>query len=316
MSLLLNSEAHKEDFMKVLEQAFGHHDVTVGQLGGIVGNITACNNLSFSDEELPIEGRNHNLVLHISVNCKIDALSNVLIDTGSSLNVMAKTTYDQLSYQGSRKTVLGEVDLPITIGLHVFQITFQVMDIQASYNCLLGRPWIHEFGAVTSTLHQNLKFVKNGKLVTVNGEEALLVSHLPTFSFIGADSVEGTSFQGLAMEVENTKKSEASISSLKDAQRVIQAGGSAGWGNLIELPKNKRREGLGFVPSADLPKTKTVVEPIRGTFHSSGFIHALSEANAITKDDPEGMPQSFVTPRRVNYNWVVVDIPFVAHLSK
>jgi len=180
LSLLLNSEAHRNALMKVLNQAFVDHDVIVGQFDGIVGNITACNNLSFNDEELPEEGRNHNMVLHISVNCKTDALSNVLVDTGSSLNVMAKTTYDQLSYKGtplrrsevmvkafdgSRMNVLGEVDLPITIGPHVFQITFQVMDIQASYNCLLGRPWIHEAGAVTSTLHQKLKFVKNGKLV-------------------------------------------------------------------------------------------------------------------------------------------------------
>ena len=92
LSLLLNSDVHKEALMKVLEKAFVDHDVTVGQFGGIVGNITACNSLSFSDEELPGEGRNHNLALHISVNCKTDALSNVLVDTGSSLNVMAKAT--------------------------------------------------------------------------------------------------------------------------------------------------------------------------------------------------------------------------------
>ena len=81
MSLLLNSEAHRNALMKILDQAFVNHDVTVGQFDGIVGNITACNNLSFSDEELPEEGRNHNLALHISVNCKTDALSNVLVDT-------------------------------------------------------------------------------------------------------------------------------------------------------------------------------------------------------------------------------------------
>jgi len=244
---------------------------------------------------------------------------------------MAKTTYDQLFYKdsplrrsgvmvkafdGSRKNVLGEVDLPITIGQHVFQITFQVMDIQASYSCLLGRPWIHEVGAITSTLHHKLKFVKNGKLVTVNGEEALLVSHLSAFSFIWADSTEGTSFQGFAMEEEGTKKSGASISSLKDAQKVIQAGGSASWGKLIELPENKRRERLGFFPSADLSKTRVVFEPIRGTFHSSGFIQAISEANAISENNPEGVPRSFVTPGGISHNWFAVDVPFIAHLSK
>jgi len=220
------------------------------------------------------------------------------------------------AFDGSRKNVLGEVDLPITIGPHVFQITFQVMDIQASYSCLLGRPWIHEAGAVTSTLHQKLKFVKKGKLVTVNGEGALLVSHLLAFSFIGADSIEGTPFQGLVMEEDNTKKREASISFLRDARKVIQAGGSANWGKLIELPENKHREGLGFPPSTDLSKTRAVYEPVRVTFCSSGFIHTLSEANAISEDSSERAPQSFVTPGGVIHNWVAEDVPFIAHLSK
>ena len=109
--------------------------------------------------------------------------------------------------------------MPITIGPQVFQITFQVMDIQATYSCLLGRPWIHEAGAVTLTLHQKLKFVKNGKLVTVRGEEALLVRHLSAFSFIGSDTTDGTSFQGLSLEGESARNTGASISSFKDAQR-------------------------------------------------------------------------------------------------
>ena len=77
------------------------HDVTVDQFDHIVANITSCNNLSFYDEELPEEGRNHNLALHISMNCKEDALSNVLVDTGSSLNVLPKSTLSRLSYQGA-----------------------------------------------------------------------------------------------------------------------------------------------------------------------------------------------------------------------
>ena len=79
-------------------------------------------------------------------------------------------------FDGSRKSVIGEVDLPIHIGPHLFQITFQVMDIVPTYSSLLGQPWIHEAGAVTSTLHQKLKFVREGKVVIINGEEALLIS--------------------------------------------------------------------------------------------------------------------------------------------
>jgi len=85
---------------------------------------------------------------------------------------------------------------------------------------------------------------------------------------------------------------------------------------LIELPENKRREGLGFFPLADFSKTRVVFEPIRGTFHSSEFIHIISEANATSEGNLEGVPRSFVTLGGVSHNWVTVDVPFVAHLSK
>lgn len=106
--------------------------------------------------------------MHIYMNYQEDTLSNMLVDTGSSLNVLPKSTLSKLAYQdvpmrfrgvvvkafdGSNKTVIGEVDLSIKIGPCLFQIIFQVMDIRPAYSCLLGRPWIHEAGAVTSTLH-------------------------------------------------------------------------------------------------------------------------------------------------------------------
>ena len=99
LSLLLNFEAHREALMRVLDHAFICHDVTIDLFGGIVANITTCNNLSFSDEEVPEEGRGHNFALHISMNCQSDSLSNVLVETGSSLNIMPKTTLARLSYK-------------------------------------------------------------------------------------------------------------------------------------------------------------------------------------------------------------------------
>lgn len=144
-----------------MEKDYVDHDITIGQFDGIVSNITMCNNLSFSDEELPQQGRNHNLALHISINFHKDALSNVLVDTDSSLNVMPKYIMSKLSYQGSpmrfsgivvkvfhgsKKIVIGEVNLPLKIGMCSFHITFQVTDIHSTYSCLLGHPWIHEAG--------------------------------------------------------------------------------------------------------------------------------------------------------------------------
>lgn len=264
LSLLLNSAVHREALLKVLDQAFVEQDITPDQFNSVVGNITSCNGLGFCNEELPNEGKNHNFSLHISANCQGDSLSNILIDTGSSLNVMPKSTLVKLKYQGghmrysgiivkafdgSRKSVIGEVDLPIEVVPHVFQITFQVMDIVSAYSCLLGRPWIHEAGAITSTLHQKLKFVKNGQVVTVNGEQAMLISHLSSFSVVEADeeAIE-TPFQ--ALSIDEYKRSEGSIVSFKDAQQVVKSGPADMWGKVVELPENGNRTGLGFTGSS------------------------------------------------------------------
>lgn len=122
-------------------------------------------------------------------------LSHILVDTDSSLNVMPKVTLAKLSYigvdikpsevvvkafDGSRRTVMGEIVLPMMVGPQQFQILFQVMDINPDYSCFLGRPWIHDASSVTSTLHQKLKFIQNGKLVIVYGEQVLMISKLST----------------------------------------------------------------------------------------------------------------------------------------
>ena len=80
-----------------------------------------------------------------------------------------------------------EVDIPVKVGYQTFASTFYVMDIRPSYSCLLGRPWIHKPGAVTSTLHQMLKYPVKGKIVIVQGEEEYMVSHLNSFHYVEMD---------------------------------------------------------------------------------------------------------------------------------
>ncbi|KAH0746110.1 hypothetical protein KY285_007767 [Solanum tuberosum] len=43
-----------------------------------------------------------------------------------------------------------------------------VIDAKTSYNLLLGRPWIHENGVVTSTLHQFMEYMKDGVVVKID----------------------------------------------------------------------------------------------------------------------------------------------------
>ncbi|KAI5388865.1 hypothetical protein KIW84_074500 [Lathyrus oleraceus] len=289
LSLLMNSEPHHEALQRVLDVAYVDHGVTIEQFDNIVANITTCNNLSFYDDDLPEEGKDHNLALHISMNCKDDALSNVLVDIGSSLNVLPKSTLAKLSYQGtpmrhngmlvkyfdgSHKTMIGELELPIKIGPSDFQITFQVMDIHPSYSCLLGRPWIHEVGVVTSTLHRKLKFVKSKKLVVIGGEKALLVSHLSSFSYIDAEDEVGTLFQAFSI-VEPSRKGLSSFVSYNDAKLAIEHGAT------------------------------------------TGFIHTVEyqEATAIVEEDEEEDLCNYVIPGGLCNNWVAVDVPTVIHKS-
>ncbi|XP_050901926.1 uncharacterized protein LOC127108493 [Lathyrus oleraceus] len=227
LSLLLSSKAHRDSLMKVLSAAHITKDITVEQFDDVIDCVTTRKFLGFNDDELSIEGKNHNKALHISLRCIDIILSRVLVDTSSSLNVMPKTTLVKLplegmnmkpstlivkTFYGSRRAVIGEVDLPIKIGPTIFTITFQVMDIHPRYSCLLGRPWIHSAGAVTSTLHQKLKFIMNDKMIVIRGEEDILISHLTSFRYIKMDGENTeTPFQSLevvnVMAVQQTSES-------------------------------------------------------------------------------------------------------------
>jgi len=125
-----------------------HRPPTDGQVAiegfeGIVKNITGNNYLTFTKEEIPVEGRGQNRALHVSVKCMDHIVAKVLVDNGSSLNVMPKSTLNKLpfnvpylkpssmivwAFDGTRQNVVGEIDLPIQIGPHACQVTFQVMD--------------------------------------------------------------------------------------------------------------------------------------------------------------------------------------------
>jgi len=43
--------------VKILSEAHVAQDISVEGFGGIVNNITANNYLTFTDEEMPVEGR-------------------------------------------------------------------------------------------------------------------------------------------------------------------------------------------------------------------------------------------------------------------
>ncbi|KAI5415991.1 hypothetical protein KIW84_041145 [Lathyrus oleraceus] len=201
------------------------------------------------------------------------------------------------------------------------------MDINPAYSCLLGRPWIHAAGAVTSTLHQKMKFVVDGKLVIVSGEEDFIISQLSSFRYIEADEdALETSFQ--ALEISNAtleevkdpvEKTSLSFASLKSARSAVESGGPAGWGQVINVNEKNDRFGLGYKPSANggsLVPAKDRVRSIQEVFLSKGFIHG-DQVGAVEDDTEDGETSNLIYRCEAALtNWEAVEIPEVFPVSK
>ena len=62
---------------------------------------------------------------------------------------------------------MGTIVLQMEIGELLSTALFHVIDAPTSYNVLLGRPWLHNYGIVPSTLHQCFKWLENGEVKMV-----------------------------------------------------------------------------------------------------------------------------------------------------
>ena len=133
--------------------------------------------ISFTDEDLLLGTKLHNRPLFVSGYIREQRLGRILIDDGSAVNIMPKSTMSQLGItiqelsnsrlviqgfnQGGQRAI-GMIRLEVSIGDLTANTLFHIIDSRTTYKLLLGRPWIHENGVVTSTLHQCFKFYQQG----------------------------------------------------------------------------------------------------------------------------------------------------------
>jgi hypothetical protein len=165
----------------------------------LVGRIHAKNYLYFTKDELDAKGTGHNKPLYIIVRCKDCTIGNVLVDNNLALNVLLKHVLDEMpvdytymlpntmtakAYDCSPKQVVGAIKIELFIDPQMFLVILQVMDIHQSYNMLLGRPWIHVTGVMVSSLHQCMKYIVNGILVTVKAEDTMAMIQNMTVPYI------------------------------------------------------------------------------------------------------------------------------------
>ncbi|GLJ58136.1 hypothetical protein SUGI_1421170 [Cryptomeria japonica] len=83
----------------------------------------------------------------------------------NSTNTITIKAYDDEEHSSK-----GTVTLPLRVGLVTKDVVCQVLDLDLTYNILLGRPWIHEMSAVSSTYHRCIKFPHNAVEATVKAD--------------------------------------------------------------------------------------------------------------------------------------------------
>ncbi|XP_075109517.1 uncharacterized protein LOC107804037 [Nicotiana tabacum] len=206
LSLLIHSDEHRKVLMKILNEAHVPNKITVNHLEKIAGKIFEANRITFSDDELPMEGTEHNRALYLTVKCGDSVVSRVLVDNGSSANICPLSTLQKLKigterihlnsvcvrgFDGGGKDFVGDIMLELSIGPVEFTMEFQVLDVAVSYNLLLGRPWILAAKAVPSSLHQMVKFEWDRQEIVVHGDEDLLACNDTIVPFIEAKDDKG-----------------------------------------------------------------------------------------------------------------------------
>ena len=53
------------------------------------------------------------------------------------------------------------------------EVDFIVMDAFSLYTAIVVRPWLHNLGAVSSTLHQKVKYPSEGQIEEILGDQAM-----------------------------------------------------------------------------------------------------------------------------------------------
>ena len=106
-----------------------------------------------------------------------------------------------------------------------------------------------------------------------------------------------TQFQALDI-VNVVQKSGISIASLKYVQQVVKSDQAEGWEQIVELPENKNRVGLGFSPytTRRTLNHEVIIRPIQEVFLSAGFINPGDQAiTTISEEDSDPEWPCFVT---------------------
>ncbi|XP_013617457.1 PREDICTED: uncharacterized protein LOC106323968 [Brassica oleracea var. oleracea] len=148
--------------------------------------LLGTDEISFTAKEQEKILAPHHDALVVSLNIANCLVKRILVDNGSSSNIIFLTAYQDLGlelntltrkvtpligFSVEGKQTAGEVVLPVYAEGINLSTKFLVVDSESAYNMILGRPWIHDMGAVPSTLHQIVKFPTPWGIRAIRGDQ-------------------------------------------------------------------------------------------------------------------------------------------------
>ena len=178
-------------------------------------------------------------------------------------------------------------------------------------------------GAVTSTLHQKLKYPVKGRIVTICGEEEFMVSHLNSFKYVEMDGefieTPCQAFEVVPPMVAATKCSSdeskdvkviPKMGSVKDARAEIEEGNCDTWGQLLDIPFKADKFGLGFT-------VKAQKEVRRARAGNPPLCIGSHEVNAVGDSEEEDAFEEWVYPTTTELkNWHTTDFVPISFIEE
>ncbi|XP_040973998.1 uncharacterized protein [Gossypium hirsutum] len=331
LALLQSSMVQRNALMKVLNETYVAEDISVNKLDRLVNNISADNFISFSDDEIPPGGLGSTKALHITTRYKGYTFPGVLIDNGLTLNVLPLSTLNRLpidsshmktcqnimrAFDGTERKVMGRIEVSLLIRPNTYEVDFLVMDITPSYNYLLERPWIHSAKAIPSSLHQKLKLVTEGWLITINAEEDIIASVTSSALYIEYnDEAVECSFRSLEfvnvtsiIEGKRIPRAKISEATRMGLQLTVGKGALPGRGlgkylhGRVEVPilaDKQDRFGLGYRPDAKQKRREMEMKQKRRRARLRGIIYPEPKTTS------EGMAEDLIGSLKIN---VITDV--------